>query len=409
MNTQSTRQSTGMLVALALCMALQMTGFVMILPLFARRFESFGAGIEALGVSAMAYALTSTVAAPFMGLLADRFGRRPIILLSLVAYVLAFSGYLFAASAWLIILLRGLAGIFTAGLIPAMSSMVGDLAPENRRAQWIGIVNGGASVGWIIGPFFGGLLYDRFGYIVPFVASIAMELGALLLATFLVHETYTPSIHLRSAPQGWRRGFQTLSAPPGFYLLMLISFGVMFAWAFIEPQFMFYAYDGLNWTSSRLGLVMSTYGLACMFGEFALGQLSDRLGRKPILVVGLLLFSAQFIGLVIFHEVGWIVLSFILAGLGNALYDLALSAHLLDITPPEHTARIMGLKAMAGSIGNMLGPGLVVLFTSFLSPQVVFMIASALVLTLTLACGFALRVPTRHEVTAHFSNPAVSR
>ena len=149
--------------------------------------------------------------------------------------------------------------------------------------------------------------------------------------------------------------------------------------------------------------------LAGMFGEFALGQLSDRLGRKPILVVGLLLFSAQFIGLVIFHEVGWIVLSFILAGLGNALYDLALSAHLLDITPPEHTARIMGLKAMAGSIGNMLGPGLVVLFTSFLSPQVVFMIASALVLTLTLACGFALRVPTRHEVTAHFPNPAVSR
>jgi len=408
MNTQPTRQSTSILVALALCMGLQMTGFVMILPLFARRFESFGAGVEALGMSALAYALTSTVSAPFMGMLADRFGRRPIILLSLAAYVLAFSGYLFAASAWPFILLRGLAGVFTAGLVPAMTSIVGDLASEHRRAQWLGIVNGGASVGWIVGPLFGGMLYDRFGHVVPFAASIVMELCALLLAAFLVPETYALSSHSAGPRQPWRRGFQALPALTTFCVLMLISFGVMFAWAFIEPQFMFYAYDDLGWTSSRLGLVMSTYGLACMFGEFALGQLSDRVGRKPVLVLGLALFSAQFIGLVIFQDVTWLVVSFILAGLGNALFDPALSAHILDITPAEHTARIIGVKATAGSLGNMLGPGLVVLFTPFVGPQVVFLISSALVWVLTLVSVFALRVPPRKEVASHLSNPAVS-
>jgi MFS family permease len=118
-------------------MALQMTGFVMILPLFARRFESFGAGVAALGVSAMAYALTSTCAAPLIGRLADCCGRRPIILFSLAAYVLAFSGYLFATTAWLLIGLRGLAGLLTAGLTPAIMSMVGDLAPENQRGRWM--------------------------------------------------------------------------------------------------------------------------------------------------------------------------------------------------------------------------------------------------------------------------------
>ena len=102
-------------------------------------------------MSAMAYALTSTFAAPFVGMLADRFGRRPIILVSLVAYVLAFSGYLFATTARHADLLRGLAGAFTAGLIPAMTSMRWRPGPGNRRAQWIGIVNGGASAGWIIG------------------------------------------------------------------------------------------------------------------------------------------------------------------------------------------------------------------------------------------------------------------
>lgn len=409
MSTQTTRQSPSILVALALCMALQMTGFVMILPLFARRFESFGAGVEALGVSAMAYALTSTFAAPFIGMLADRFGRRPIILLSLSAYVLAFSGYLFAASAWLLIMLRGLAGVFTAGLVPAITSSVGDLASENRRAQWIGIVNGGASAGWIIGPLFGGLLYDRFGYAVPFATAIAMAVGALLLAVFLIPETYTPAAHPSHPHSAWTHGLQALPAQPTFFLLLLITFGVMFAWAFIEPQFMFYVYDNLSWTSAQLGLVMSTYGVAFMSGEFALGQLSDRLGRKPVLVLGLALFSAQFVGLVIFRDVAWIVVSFILAGLGNALYDPALSAHILDITPPEHKARIMGIKSTVGSLGNLLGPALVVLFTPFVGPQVVFLISAGLVSMLTLASAFALRVPRRNEVPSHFSNAAVSR
>jgi MFS family permease len=409
MSTQPTRSPSGILVSLALCMALQMTGFVMILPLFARRFENFGAGVEALGVSALAYALTSTIAAPFMGMLADRFGRRLIILLSLAAYVMAFSGYLFATSACLFILLRGLAGAFTAGLIPAVMSIVGDLVAENRRAQWIGIVNGGASVGWIVGPLFGGLLYDRFGYVVPFAVSVAMELFALLLAIILIRETYRPSTHPTGSHLDWIWDIRALPALRVFFLLLFISFGVMFAWAFIEPRFMFYTYNDLHWTSSQLGLVMSTYGLACMFGEFALGQLSDRLGRKPVLVLGLALFSAQFIGLVIFRNATWIIVSFILAGLGNAIFDPALSAYLLDITPPDKTARILGLKSTVGSLGNMLGPALVVIFTSFISPQIVFLLASILVWVLTLASAVGMRLPSGSGIRSHVSNAAVSR
>ena len=409
MNSQATRKPTSILVALAFCMALQMTGFVMILPLFARRFESFGAGVEALSLSALAYALASTVSAPFMGILADRLGRRPIILLSLATYILAFSGYLLASTAWLFILLRGLAGIFTAGLVPAISSMVGDLASENRRAQWIGIVNGGASVGWIAGPLFGGLLYDRFGYVVPFAISIAMEAVALLLASFSVPETYTVLSRPARTHIAWTNVFQALPTLPAFYLLMLISFGTMFAWAFIEPQFMFYAYDDLAWTSSRLGLVMSTYGLACMLGEFTLGQLSDRLGRKPVLLLGLALFSAQFIGLGIVRDAAWIMVSFIVAGLGNAIFDPALTAFILDMTPSENTARSLGLKSTTSSLGSMLGPGLVVFFTPFVSPQIIYLIASALVWLLTLMSAFALRTPLRHEVVPDFSDAAVSR
>jgi DHA1 family tetracycline resistance protein-like MFS transporter len=291
----------------------------------------------------------------------------------------------------------------TAGLVPAINSSVGDLAPENRRGQWIGVVNGGASVGWIIGPVLGGLLYDRFGYGVPFAAALTMAATALLLAVFLIPETYSPSAQPGVPRPTWTFGFQGLRALPTLYLLMLISFGVMFAWAFIEPQFMFYAYDNLNWSSSQLGLVMSTYGLACAVGEFSLGRLSDYLGRKPVLVLGLGLFAAQFVGLVIFRDMSWIVMSFLLAGLGNALFDPALSAHILDITRSNETARVMGFKSTVGSLGSMLGPALVVLFTPFVDPQVVFLMAAAWVVMLAFVSGLALHTPQHPEIAPYGS------
>jgi MFS family permease len=91
--------------------------------------------------------------------------------------------------------------------------------------------------------------------------------------------------------------------------------------------------------------------------------------------------------------VSWIVVSFLLAGLGNALYDPALNAHILDITRREQTGRIMGLKGTVGSLGNMLGPAALVLFTPYVNPHVVFLIAAALVFMLTFASGLGLRSP----------------
>ena len=242
------------MLSLSACMALQMTSFVIILPLFARRFTELGVGVELLGISAMAYALAATLAAPFMGALADRYGRRRLVLASLAIYILAFTGYRFATSAVVIVIVRGLAGAFTAGLMPAVNGIVSDLAPLDRRAQWISIVSGGASIGWIAGPILGGVLYDRWGYAAALSVSILMALIALLVAFLTVPETHKNPIQLRQDRRvqsndqtSTLRGFRSTlpKSLPSFFALLLIAFAVMFAWAFIEPRFMFYAYDDL--------------------------------------------------------------------------------------------------------------------------------------------------------------------
>jgi len=400
--------SQKVIVVLSTIMALQMTSYVMILPLFARRFNEFGAGVEALGISAMAFALTSTLSAPFMGALADRFGRRPLILGSLAAYIAAFFGFLLAPSAGVLIVLRGLAGAFTAGLIPAVTGLATDLAPEDRRAQWIGFVIGGASFGWIAGPIAGGMIFDRWGYSTALIVSIVMAIITFFVALLAVPESQPAPARpfpgaKRSEIESQRKNikvflFNFRSTLPNslsaFILLLFICFAVLFAWAFMEPEFMFYAYNDLGWSSSMLGLVMSTYGVAMMLGEFAFGRFSDRLGRKPIIIIGLMLFSAQFIGLAFFRSYIVIAASFLIAGMGNALFDPALTASILDISPQEHRARILGIKYATGSLGNVLGPALVVLVTSSINANGIFLIAVGVVL-LAIVAGLTIKTETQ--------------
>jgi len=387
-------------LALAACMALQMTSFVMILPLFARRLSDFGAGVDALGLSALAYALAATLAAPFLGSLADRIGRRPLVLGSLAIYALAFTGFLLAGSAEVFVLVRGLAGGFTAGLIPAVMGIVADIAPVDRRARYVGVVNGGASLGWVIGPLIGGALYDRWGYVVPFGMSVGIAALTLVLAGLTVPETHAVARPSRrpsgaGAPRrsvsAYLRPYRASGRFRPLVVLLLIAFGVLFAWAFIEPQLMFYAYDELEWTSVQLGLAMSVYGLAVALGEFALGGWSDRFGRRPILILGLVLLTSQFAGLVLGRNFGWIAAGFVVAGLGNALFDPALNAYLLDIAPAAHKGEVMGMKSTAGSLGSTLGPGLVVLLTPQLLPRQIFLLAWLMVLGLAAAAGVSLR------------------
>ena len=393
------------IIVLSTCMAIQMTSFVMILPLFARRFSEFGAGVEALGISAMAYALASTLAAPFMGTLADRLGRRPLVLVSLAAYTLAFCGYLLASTATAFIVLRGFAGAFTAGLIPAITGLAADLAPKDRQAQWIGFINGGASIGWIAGPIMGGMIFDRWGYNAALIISITMAIITFIVALLSIPESRLVTMHSISLPEENTKYNLPKSIKFGllnfrstlpqhlstFFVLLLICFAVLFAWAFIESRFMFYAYNDLGWSSSMLGWMMSTYGIALMLGEFGLGRLSDRHGRKPIIIIGLLLFSAQFIGLAFFKNHILIAVTFVIAGLGNGLYDPAVNASILDISPEGHRARILGIKGMLGSAGSILGPALLTLLNSSLNARGIFLIAVGIALLTALTGSTCLK------------------
>jgi DHA1 family tetracycline resistance protein-like MFS transporter len=386
-----------------------MTGSGIIMPVFARRLGELGSGVEALGFLSMSFALAQLVSSPLMGSLADRFGRRPLVLVALAAFAVANVGFLFAPSTAVLILIRALGGSLTAGLFPASMGIIADIVSEEKRARWIGILMGSYGAGLIFGPVLGGVLYDVWGFAAPFAASATMAAIAFIAAAILVPETRTREMRRREMlRQRWAAGSadQTPVQAPSrwsalprplyvFGMLLVLDFGATFVYTFIEPQMTFYIYQELGWTTTQFGIVAGVYGLAMALGQTLLGRSSDRFGRKPMIAVGMILTAAFYAGLTLVTSYPLIALSAVIAGMGEALASPARSAFYFDITTKQHRSRVVGIKGSASSLGGVLGPLLVVVVSRLTTPQGVFAIAGSTLIATAILSLVVLKEP-RH-------------
>ena len=384
-----------------------MTGFGIIMPVFARRLGEFGSGVEALGLMTMVFALTQLIAAPILGSWTDKWGRRPFILIALIAFTATNIGYLLAQSTSMFILVRALGGAFTAGLFPAAMGVVADIMPEAQRARWIGMIMGGYGAGFVFGPVLGGFLYDGWGFAAPFAISAVLAFLAFVAAAILVPETRPAPIRRREALRQRRDGFdklnqhapqtslwQSLPRPLAvFGTLLFIDFIGSFAFAFIEPQMVFYLYEELNWSTTQFGVVVGAYGLAMVFGQTVLGQMSDRYGRKPIIILGILLSSLLYGMLAFIRSYPLVLVGAAVAGLGAALIAPAASAFYLDMTDRQYRGRVVGIKESVLSLGGVLGPLAVVIATRLTTPRGIFILAGSLVLFGAFLAILLLRTP----------------
>lgn len=383
---------------LAGSVALMMTGLGIIIPIFARRFNEMGGGVQELGLMTMSFALAQFLAAPFMGSLADRYGRRPFVLLALGSFAAANVGFLLASSITAFTVIRALEGALSAGLYPAAMGIVGDVAPEKERGRWIGIVMAGYGAGFILGPVLGGLLYDWLGYAAPFAASALMASVAFIAALVVVPETRTAVIRKREGLARRREKTMTpvsddslrgtLPKPLSvFGVLLLIEFIMVFSFAFVEPQMVFYLYDDLGWSTVQFGVLIAGYGLAVVVGQVTLGRMSDRFARKPVILLGLLMNVLFYAALVLTSSFAVLMVTGIMSGIGEALVLPAISAFVLDMTAEQHRSRAMGFKESAAALGGVLGPLLVVSATALTTPQGVFIVAGA---SIVVVAGIAL-------------------
>src|SRR5260370_9882249 len=117
-----------------------------------------------------------------------------------------------------------------------------------------------------------------------------------------------------------------------------------------------------------------------LVGQARLGQLSDRYGRKPLIVLGLLLSFMLYPGLIFIHQFGLIFVVAAVAGTGGALVTPALSAAYLDIADPEHRSQVMGIRGSSAALGAVMGPLLVAVASLSTTPQAIFAISCGVTL-----------------------------
>jgi multidrug resistance protein len=389
---------TTALAFLSGCIALLMTGFGIIVPVFPQRLEALGLGAETLALMEGAFGLGMFLFSIPMGTLADRIGRKPIVLISLSGFIVTNLVLATVNIPLVFILIRFVEGVSISGLMPASMAMVGDTVPREKRGRWIGFITAAQAAGFALGPGIGGFLYQAWGFSSAFLISAAIALIASLLALVMLPETL--SEHVREQARLSRvkkrqvekrsNGASPARVPVllrAFLPLLIVDCGVTFIYPFVLPQYPFFFAKVLGYSVAQFGVIVSVYGLALAAFPMFLGSMSEVFPKKLLIILGSLLYSALNVGMLFLHQYALLIGAATVTGIGNALLIPALSTIYLCATTEQNRSQVMGIRGTAISLGMLLGPLTQALASPWITPQMTFAIGIVLSLVITLYFG----------------------
>ncbi len=370
---------TSRLINIFLVVFVDMLGFGLILPLVPYYAETFGATPLVIGLIIAAYAAGSLVGAPLMGRLSDRYGRRPILLLSVGG---SFIGYLllgfalpigtFLASlvathpvnAFVICILftsRLVDGI-TGGNLTVAQAYISDQTDEQNRARGLGLIGSAFGLGFIIGPSAGGLL-SQWGYNIPAFAAAGASLVNMISIYFFLPESLTGE--RQAANQQHQRPPFTLNAltaalnRPKIGSLLLVRFFLMLAFVMFQSVFALFAQHRLGLSSESTGFVMTYVGFYSVLVQgVGIGLLTKRFSDNRIILMAL---GMTFLGLV-----GWSVtpdLSVMLIVLlplfgGVWIVNTIITSGITKLVAAEEIGGMLGISNALESITRVISPAI---------------------------------------------------
>jgi MFS family permease len=299
------------------------------------------------------YGLVSSILQPGMGALCDRIGRRkPLILLGLFVMASATLTFVVAGRFADLILLRALQGVGAALSIPASMALMAAASTRQTRGESMGIYTTMRMAGFAIGPLIGGAIYDQFGFQSSFFAATGFIVLSMLLVVSWVDEVPRQSGAEETSririfdPKMWTAGIVGTAFAA---LVMAVSFSMLSP---LENEFN----ARLNQSATAFGIAFSALMVARLVSQIPVGALSDRLGRKPLIIIGLILLAPatallgevrttlQLTGLRMLQG---------LATAGTAAPSLALAA---DLSRAGGEGRQMSIITMGFGLGIAVGP-----------------------------------------------------
>jgi len=308
------------------------------------------------GYMLAAYAVTQFFAGPILGTLGDSFGRRPVLLFSMLAFA---ADYAFMAAApsiaWLFVG-RMIAGIAGASYGPA-NAVLADVTPPEKRGATFGLMGAAFGIGFILGPALGGIIAGL-GLRAPFIAAAVLAgLNALWILVALP-ETMLPE---RRRAFRWGNAHVFAAFKPLFHAgnagwLLLAAFLWQFAHMVYPSTWAFWSEIALGWDEQAIGWSLAASGLAmALVQTLVTGRAIKRWGEARTVVLGMLAGGLVFCGYVFVHQ-GWMVYALIPIGAFQALAYPSINALLSRMTDAQHQGALQGGMASLNSVALILAP-----------------------------------------------------
>jgi MFS transporter, DHA1 family, tetracycline resistance protein len=368
-------------------LVLDVLGIGLIIPITPRLIESFqGAGVadasKTYGLLVASYSLMQFVGAPILGSLSDRFGRRPVILLSLLGSGLDYFLLAFAPNiTWFFVgrIISGLSGANFA----AATAYIADITPPEKRAANFGLIGVAFGLGFILGPALGGLLGD-IGLRMPFIVAGVLTLlntlyGWLVLPESLAPENRRAFSWVRSNPVG---ALLHLKKYPMVLGLAGTYFLIYFAHQVLPSTWVLYTEHRYHWSPKQTGLSLAIVGMTAAIVQGGLTRvIVGRIGERKAAILGLAVAALAYAGYGLATE-GWMIYLILVFGSLGGITGPAVQGLISRNVGADEQGGVQGSLASLSGISGFLGPPIAAgLFGRFVhsAPGAAFFFSAALI------------------------------
>jgi DHA1 family multidrug resistance protein-like MFS transporter len=308
------------------------------------------------GITYSATFLVMAFVSPVWGKLADRKGRKLMILRASLgmAIVIALMGAV--TNVYQLILLRLLQGVFS-GYVSNSNALIATETPKKHSGKALGILITGNVTGTLFGPLFGGFVAANFGYRITFLITGIILFAVFLLSTFLVHENFVPI--KKSAMKSAKEIFQDLPQRRIIIGMLLTTMLIQLGNFSISPVLSLYIRQLMHYQGPVTivsGIIASLPGFSTLIAAPRLGALGDKIGMEKILMFGMLAAAAIYLPMAFAVNVWQLGILRFLIGITNAALLPAVQTLLAKDSPASATGRIFSYNQSFQALGNVSGP-----------------------------------------------------
>lgn len=344
------------------------------------------------GVLTTVFAVMQFLFGPLVGSLSDRYGRRPVLLVSLFVMALDYLAMALAGTIWLLFATRVIGGI-TAATQSTATAYIADISRPEDKAVRFGLVGAAFGIGFVLGPIAGGLLAE-FGTRAPFLAAAGLALLNLALGAAVLRETVDDRIR---RPFRWQRAnpfgaFRQMGALHGVQRLLLLVFLYEFAFLVYPATWAYFTQARFGWEPRTIGLSLAAFGLSVAVVQAGLIRPILRwLGERGTVIWGISFNAFAFLFLALVRD-GAMALAFTPATALGAVVTPALQGMMSRTVPDDAQGELQGLVSSARALAMILSPlamtGVFAAFTATAAPVTLPGAPFLLSMALMAVCAF---------------------